>query len=349
MRLRELAAELGRELEGDGELWIDGVAALESAGPRNLAYARSERFAAAARASGAAALIAPPGLDTGGRPAIRSLNPGLDFARAARRLAPATAHEPGVHATACVDPTARVDPSAALGAGCVVGARSRVGPRSLLFARATLYADVEVGAECVIHAGCVLREGTRIGDRVVLQPGVVLGSDGFGYAMDEEGRLEALPRLGCVVVEDDVEIGAHTAVDRGTLGETRIKRGAKLDNLVQVGHNVEIGENAVVVAQAGIAGSTRLGRSALVMAQAGIADHLRIGARAFVGPKSGVHGDVGDGERVMGYPHRELGAFRRIWASLALLPGMVRRLRAVERRLGISARDRDDAEAGDAP
>jgi len=232
-------------------------------------------------------------------------------------------------------------------AGLRRGARSRIGPGSRLHARVTLYEDVEVGAECALHAGCVLCEGTRLGDRVVLQPGAVLGSDGFGYAMDEEGRLEAHPRLGRVVVEDDVEIGANAAVDRGTLGETRIGRGAKLDNLVQVAHNVSVGEDAVVVAQAGIAGSSALGRGALVMAQAGIADHLRIGARAFVGPRSGVHGDLREGERVMGSPHRELGAFRRIWASLALLPGMVRRLRAVERRLGISPRD--DAGAGDAP
>jgi UDP-3-O-[3-hydroxymyristoyl] glucosamine N-acyltransferase len=335
IRLRDLAAELGRELEGDGDLEVRGVAALESAGPGDLVHARSGRFAAALRASAAGAVIAPPGLDTGGRPAIRSPNPGLDFARAARRIAPPAGFEPGVHPAACVDPAARIDPSASVGPGCAVGARSRVGPRSRLHARVTLYADVEVGADCVLHAGCVLREGTRLGARVLLQPGVVLGGDGFGYAMDEEGRLEALPRLGCVVVEDDVEIGANTTVDRGSLGETRIARGAKLDNLVQVAHNVAIGENAVVAAQTGIAGSTVVGARALLMAQAGIADHARIGERAFVAPKSGVRGEVGPGERVMGYPHREIGAFRRIWAALALLPGVLRRLRAVERRLGI--------------
>jgi UDP-3-O-[3-hydroxymyristoyl] glucosamine N-acyltransferase len=343
MRLRDLAAELGRELEGDGELWIGGVASLERAGPGELAYARSERFAGAVLASRAAAVIAPPGLETGGRPAIRSPNPGLDFARAARRLSPCEPAAPGVHATAVVDPQARVDASASVGPGCVVGPRSRVGPGSVLHARVTLYADVEVGAGCVIHAGCVLREGTRLGDRVVLQPGVVLGGDGFGYAMDEEGRLEPLPRLGRVVVEEDVEIGANTTVDRASLGETRIGRNAKIDNLVQVAHNCAIGESAVVVAQAGIAGSAVVGRRALVMAQAGIADHVRIGERAFVGPKSGVHGDVAEGERVMGYPHRELGAFRRIWGALAFLPGMVRRLRAVERRLGIEPADREGA------
>ncbi len=345
IRLGDLAAELGREFEGDGDLWLGGVAALDRAGPGDLAYARSERFAAALRASAAGAVIAPPGLDAGGRPAIRSPNPGLDFARAARRIAPPIPSAPGVHPAACVDPEARIDRSAAIGPGCVVGPRSRVGARSRLHARVVLYADVEIGAECAIHAGCVLREGTVLGARVVLQPGVVLGSDGFGYAMDEEGRLEALPRLGRVVVEDDVEIGANTAVDRGSLGETRIRRGAKIDNLVQVAHNVEIGAHAVVVAQAGIAGSSVVGGRALVMAQAGVADHVEIGERAFVGPQSGVRGDVGPGERVMGSPHRELASFRRIFGAMALLPGMLRRLRALERRLGIPP-GQGDGESG---
>ena len=168
-----------------------------------------------------------------------------------------------------------------------------------------------VGADCVIHAGCVLRERTQLGDRVVLQPGVVLGGDGFGYVITETGELEAMPQLGRVVVGDDVEIGANTTVDRGTLGDTRIERGAKLDNLVQVGHNVVIGESAVLVAQAGIAGSSRIGRGAVIMSQAGIPDHVTIGERAYVGPKSGVHGDVADGARVLGYPHRDMRAFQR--------------------------------------
>jgi UDP-3-O-[3-hydroxymyristoyl] glucosamine N-acyltransferase len=347
IRLRELAAELGRELEGDGEVVVHGVAALDRAGPGELAYARSERWASALRASRAGAVIAPPGLDTGACPAIRSPNPGLDFARAARRLAPPPPLVPGVHASALVAPDARVDASATVGPGCVVGARARVGPGSVLHARVVLYEDVAIGAGCVVHAGCVIREGTRLGERVILQPGVVLGSDGFGYAMDDEGRLEALPRLGRVVVEDDVEIGAHATVDRGSLGETRIGRNAKLDNLVQVAHNASIGESAIVVAQSGIAGSAVVGARALVMAQAGIADHVRVGARAFIGPRSGVRGDVGEGERVMGSPHRELGAFRRIWGALALLPGIARRLRALERRAGIEPGE--GGEGGEGP
>jgi len=334
LRLADLAAELGREVEGDPEFRVEGVAALDRAGPEDLAYVRSERFARALAASRAGALIAPPGVDAGGRPVIRSPHPALDFARAVRRLVGSVRSVPGVHASAQLAPGARVDPSASIGPGCVLEADASVGPRSILHANVTLYAAVRVGADCRIHAGCVLRESTQLGDRVVLQPGVVLGGDGFGYAITDTGELEAMPQLGRVVVGDDVEIGANTTVDRGTLGDTRIEAGAKLDNLVQVGHNVVIGESAVVVAQAGLAGSTRIGRGAVIMSQAGIPDHVTIGERAYVGPKSGVHGDVADGARVMGYPHRDMRAFQRIFAALGLLPALVTRVRALERGLG---------------
>jgi UDP-3-O-[3-hydroxymyristoyl] glucosamine N-acyltransferase len=331
VRLADLASELGREIEGDPDFRVAGVAALDRAGPGDLAYVRSERFAAALAATRAGALILPLGLDAGGRPAIRSPHPGLDFARAVRRLVASASPAPGVHGSAQLAAGCRVDASASVGPGCVLGAGVTVGPRSVLHANVTLYDGVAVGADCVIHAGCVLREGTQLGDRVVLQPGVVLGGDGFGYVITDAGELEAMPQLGRVVVGDDVEIGANTTVDRGTLGDTRIERGAKLDNLVQVGHNVVIGDSAVLVAQAGIAGSSRIGRGAVVMSQAGIPDHVRIGERAYVGPKSGVHGDVADGARVMGYPHRDLRAFQRVFAALGRLPGLIARVRALER------------------
>jgi UDP-3-O-[3-hydroxymyristoyl] glucosamine N-acyltransferase len=337
VRLADLASELGREIEGDPDFRVAGVAALDRAGPSDLAYVRSERFAAALANTRAGALILPHGLDRGGRPVIRSPHPGLDFARAVRRLLAAPAPAAGVHPSAWLGPRARVDPSASVGPGCVLGADATLGARSRLHANVTLYEGVVVGADCVIHSGCVLRERTRLGDRVVLQPGVVLGGDGFGYLITETGELEAMPQLGSVVVEDDVEIGANTTIDRGTLGDTRIERGAKLDNLVQVAHNVRIGESALLVAQSGVAGSTRIGRGAMIMSQAGIPDHVSIGERAYVGPKSGVHGDVEDGARVMGYPHRDLRAFQRIFAALGLLPRLLARVRALERRLGAAA------------
>ncbi len=334
VRLADLAAELGREVEGDPDFRIAGVAALDHAGPGDLAFVRSERFARALAASQAGALIAPPGLDAGGRPVIRSPHPALDFVRAVRRLVPRTQPAAGVHASAQRAAGARVDASASVGPGCVLGVDASVGPRSVLYANVTLYDGVRIGADCVIHAGCVLRERTQIGDRVVLQPGVVLGGDGFGYVISDAGELEAMPQLGRVVVANDVEIGANTTVDRGTLGDTRIEQGAKLDNLVQVGHNVVVGESAVVVAQAGLAGSARIGRGAVIMSQAGIPDHATIGERAYVGPKSGVHGDVADAARVMGYPHRDMRAFQRIFAALGRLPELLTRVRALERGAG---------------
>jgi UDP-3-O-[3-hydroxymyristoyl] glucosamine N-acyltransferase len=339
IRLAALAQALGRPVEGDGDVAIEGVAALEQAGPGDLAFVRSDRHAAALAGCRAAAVIAPEGVDVGGRPVIRSPHPGLDFARAVRRLLPRETPPAGVDRTAIVAADARIDPTASVGPGCVLGAGVRVGPRSVLFARVVLYPGVSVGADCAIHAGCVLREGTEVGDRVVLQPGVVLGADGFGYAVNEQGAFEAVPQIGRVVVEDDVEIGANATVDRGTLGDTRIRRGAKLDNLVMVAHNCDVGEDALVVAQAGLAGSVRLGRRALVLAQAGIVDHLRVGDGAYVGPQSGVTADVPDGGRVLGTPADDLPRTRRVWLAWRRLPELLRRVRAIERRLGLGPRD----------
>jgi UDP-3-O-[3-hydroxymyristoyl] glucosamine N-acyltransferase len=345
IRLQDLAAALGREIEGDPDVEIRGVADLEGAGPGDLTFARSARWARGLASTRAGAVILPPGVEAHGVPAIRSPQPGLDFARAVRRLVPESRPPGGIDPSARLAPDARVDGSAAIGPGCCIGAGSHVGARSVLHAGVVLYGDVRVGADCVLHSGCVLREGTSVADRVVLQPGVVLGGDGFGYAFDEEGRHEKVPQVGRVVIEDDVEIGANTTVDRGTLGDTRIGRGAKLDNLVHVGHNCRIGAGAIVVAQSGLAGSVSLGSRALVMGQAGIVDHVDIGDGAFIGPRAGVHRDVPPGGRVMGAPHRDLRAFQRIWASLAHLPGLLRRVRAIEGRLGLrdagARRDRE--------
>ncbi|MCG8590572.1 MAG: UDP-3-O-(3-hydroxymyristoyl)glucosamine N-acyltransferase [Proteobacteria bacterium] len=334
-RLADLARDLGRECEGDGDFAIGGVAPLASAGAEDLSFARSAQFAAALRESKAGAVILPEGLDAGGRPAIRSPNPSLDFARAVTRLVPGAPPAAGIAAGALVAEDAQVHPTASIAAGAVVGAGAHVGPGSCLHPRVVLYPGVQVGADCMLHAGVVLREGTRLGDRVILQPGVVLGGDGFGYAMDEAGRLEKVPQVGCVVVEDEVEIGANTTVDRATLGETRIRRGAKIDNLVQIAHNCEIGEDAVVVAQSGLSGSTILERGAVLMAQSGSAGHLTVGERAFVGARAGLHKDVPAGQRVWGTPQQPEHAWHRAMAALARLPDALRRLRAVERKLGL--------------
>jgi UDP-3-O-[3-hydroxymyristoyl] glucosamine N-acyltransferase len=337
MRLRELADRLGRELVGDGELWIRGVAPLDEAGADDLSFVRSGRWEKGFATSGAGACVVPLDFETAGRPSIRSSNPGLDFARAVGVLVPEPRPPRGVADSAEVAPDAQVHPEASIGARSVVGAASVVGARTVLHASVTLYRDVHVGEDCAIHAGCVLREGTRVGDRVVLQPGVVLGGDGFGYAFDETGQPEKVPQVGRVVVEDDVEIGANTTVDRAALGETRIRRGAKIDNLVMIAHNCDIGEGAIIVGQAGLAGSTIVGRGAMLMAQMGAAGHLRIGDRAFVGARAGLHKDVADGARVWGAPPLPERSFHRAMLALARLPEALRRLRAVEKKLGVTA------------
>jgi UDP-3-O-[3-hydroxymyristoyl] glucosamine N-acyltransferase len=343
-RLADLAQALGLEWEGDGEVEISGVAALESAGPGDLSFARSARHAQLLARTRAGAVILPPGVDSGGRPAIRSSQPGLDFARAARQIVSPTPLAPGVHPSAQVATDARVHESASVGPNCSIGSGSVVGPRTALHANVVLYEGVTVGADCLLHAGCVLREATRLGDRVMLHPGVVLGGDGFGYTPDGKGGLEKVPQLGGVVVGDDVEIGANTTVDRGALGDTRIGCRVKIDNLVQVAHNCSIGDDAIIVAQAGLAGSTTVERGAMIMAQAGAAGHVTIGEGAFVGPQCGVHKDVPPRTRVLGSPQRPERTYHRLMAALTRLPALLRRVRTIEARLGLR---REPSESGD--
>lgn len=333
MRLRELAEKLGREIRGDGEVMLHGVASLERAGPGDLSFVRSLAWAKTVVGSRASAVVAPAMVDTAGLPSLISPNPGLDFARAVSLLLPPARPAAGVHPSTYVAAGATVDPSACIGPLCSIGEGARIGARSVLHAGVHVYPDVRVGEDCTIHAGVVLREGTDLGDRVSLQPGVVLGGDGFGYAFDEQGRLEKVPQVGRVVVEDDVEIGAGTTVDRASLGETRIRAGAKIDNLVMIAHNCDVGESAVVIAQAGLAGSTTVGRRAILMAQSGAAGHLTVGEGAFVAARAGLHKDVSPGARVFGAPAMDERRWHRVVAAMARLPEALRRLRAVEKKL----------------
>ncbi len=346
VRLAALAEFLGCDFEGDGTFEVGGFASLRRAAPDELVFVRDAAHAPALSDSRARAVLAPPGLDLEGRSGLRSLRPAHDFSRAIREFAPLPRPEAGIAAGALVDATAIVDPSASVEPGARIGPRCRVGARSIVFANATLVADVEIGADCRIHAGAVLREETRVGDRVVLHPGVVLGSDGFGLVSDEAGRPVAMVQRGRVVVEDDVEIGANSTVDRATLDETRIRRGAKIDNLVQIAHNCDIGEDVLIVAQSGLSGGTVIGRGAIVMAQAGTTGHLRIGEKAFVAARAGIHHDVPDGARVFGAPAMEELAWHRWVAALKRLPELLRRVRRLERRAPTSAGEGTDS-AGD--
>ena len=344
VRLSDLAARLELEVEGDPEVWIVGVGPLDEAGPEDLSFVRSAAYAERLAATRAAAVIALPEIPVSGRPVLRSPDPSRDFYRAARMLLPQDAPAPGIDASARIAESAQVDATACVGPGCCIGAGARVGPRTVLHAGVVLYAGVRLGADCVLHSGVVIAAASQLGDRVHLAPGVVIGAEGFGYVGGADGGLEAVYNVGRVIVEDDVDVGANTTIDRGTLGDTRIGRGTKIDNLVQIAHNCRIGERVVIVAQAGIAGSTVVESGSVVMAQAGIAGHLRVGPNAFVGPQTGVHRDVPPGRRVLGSPQRFDRTFHREVAALSHLPGLLRRVRALERRLGAGGNDGDDGD-----
>jgi UDP-3-O-[3-hydroxymyristoyl] glucosamine N-acyltransferase len=338
LRLAELAAFLGCPVEGDESLEISGFASLDQADSDELVFVRDAAHGEALARCRGMAVIAPPELDVADRAVLRSVRPAFDFSRLIKTFAAIQRPPEGVALGAHVDGSALLDPTASIGPGAVIGPDCRIGARSVVAANVTLAANVFLGADCWIHSGAVLREDTRVGDRVVLQPGVVLGADGYGYVADENGRPVAMPQRGCVVVEDDVEIGANTTIDRATLDETRIRRGAKIDNLVQIAHNCDIGEDVMIVAQSGIAGGTVVARGAIIMAQVGVTGHLRIGEAAFVGARAGLHRDVPDGARVYGTPAVEEQSWHRSVAALKRLPALLRRVRrlekAVDRRAG---------------
>ena len=330
--LGELARLVGGDLEGDPSLEIRGFASLESAGPGDLSFVAADRHLSAARQSAAAALIAPRGFDLGGRPAIRVAQPYTAIAAILPVFFPQPVVAPGVHPTAYVADSARISPTATVSAFAVVGERSIVGDGAVLHPHVFVGPDCQVGEANVLHPHVVLRGHVALGRRVIVHPGSVLGADGFGYVFDGQAHRK-IPQVGRVVVEDDVEIGSNVTVDRATLGETVIGRGTKIDNLVQIGHNTIVGPDAIIVAQAGIAGSCRIGRGVVLAGQAGIADHVTVGDGAQIGSQAGVHRDVPAGVGMIGTPAMAGGEGLRALAAIGRLPELLRDLRALSRRM----------------
>ncbi|HSB73102.1 MAG TPA: UDP-3-O-(3-hydroxymyristoyl)glucosamine N-acyltransferase [Candidatus Methylomirabilis sp.] len=332
MRLADLAERLGCHVEGDGGIEIRAVRGLEDAGPQDVTFVAHERYLPRLEGSGAAAVILGEGLPPVGRPALRTPNPMLAFARALSLFHPPPVPLPGIHPSAVTAPDARVDPGAWVGPLCVLGPGVEIGAGTVLEAHVCVGAGVRIGRDCRIFPQVTLRDGVILGDRVTIHSGAVIGADGFGFARDGH-RYVKIPQVGRVVIEDDVEIGANAAVDRATLGETRIGRGTKIDNLVQIAHNVRVGEDTVIVAQVGISGSSRIGSRVTLAGQVGIVDHVQIGDGVIVGAQAGVSKDIPSDAVVLGSPAIPHVEFKRQVASIARLPLLRKALQALEARL----------------
>ncbi len=340
MRLEQIALRLGGEVRGDASVDITSVSPLETAAPGSISFLSSARYRAQLRSCRASALIvSDPSLVASGTgaPEFAAILVVKDayvaYAQAAAILHPGVVEAPGIDPTAVVHPKARVDPSAHVGPLVSIAEGAVIGARVTLHPHVVVYRDVSVGEDTVLHAGVSVREGCRIGRRVIVHNNAVIGADGFGFAKDAAGKYVKIPQVGIVEIEDDVEIGALSAVDRASMGVTRIRRGTKLDNLVQVGHSVEIGEDGVLCAQVGIAGSTRVGDRVILAGQVGVADHASIGNDVIVSAQSGLHGETPDRSRVAGSPAYDARTWLKVSGGLKQLPDLIKRVRELEERL----------------
>jgi UDP-3-O-[3-hydroxymyristoyl] glucosamine N-acyltransferase len=333
MKLAEIAARLELELNGDGAIEILTPAPIEAAGPGTITFASGPKYATALRASGASCAIVPAEMAGEARGAtIISANPPFDFARVLTLFfppyRPATGIDPSAHIAADVT----IGEGASIGAYAVIGSGAVIGRNAVIHPHVTIYPKVTIGDDFTCHSQVSIREGVTIGNRVTLLNGAVIGADGFGF-VEHNGDLIKVPQAGSVVIEDDVEIGANTTVDRATMGATIIRRGVKLDNLIQIGHNSEVGEFSRMAAQAGLAGSVKVGQWCQFGGQSGFADHAKVGDRARVIAQAGVHNDLAADALVGGAPAIDMRVFRRMVAVEPRLPELARRLRALEQKI----------------
>ncbi len=336
MKLREIAEKLNCRLEGDPQAEITGVAGIDHAQAGHLTFLANRRYFPALQTTHASAVLVDDNITIHRGPgappiaALRTPNPYLAFAKALEFFYQPPRYAPGVHPTAIVSPSARIGQGAHIGPYCFVDENVAIGRNAVLHSFVTLYRDAQIGDDFFAHAHAVVREDCRIGNRVTLQNGVVIGGDGFGFAKQPDGRWYKIVQSGPVIIEDDVEIQANSCVDRATLGETRISRGAKLDDLVLVGHGSRVGEDTLLCAQVGLAGSTKVGNGCILAGQVGAAGHLTIGDGVMLTAQSGVPNDLAPRAHYSGSPAMEHRQWLKSSAALARLPELHKTVRELQ-------------------
>ena len=351
LSIAEIAEAVNGRVEGGGTARIHGVAPLETAGPTELSFVANPRYRGYLQRTRAGAVLLPRELDGSAPDGVAGIvveDPHVALYRVLQLLHPASAPEPGIHPTAIVDAAASVEAGARVGPYAVVGARSRIGSGCSIGAHTVVGADCEVGEGSVLHPHSTLYDGVRIGARCVIHSGARLGRDGFGFVWVDGGHRK-IPQIGGCVLGDEVEVGANSNIDRGSIADTVVGSGAKIDSMVHLGHNVRVGRHVIVVAQVGVSGSTSIGDGAVLGGQAGIGGHLTIGAGARIGAQAGVTASVPEGATYSGYPARPHREALRAQGGLARLPQIIARVRELERAIfgKPNREEKDRTERGD--
>jgi len=328
MKLAQIATALSARLEnGSPDLEITGVAGIKEAGPGQLTFVSNPKYAGAARTTKASAVIVSDEFPVISAALLRSKNPYLTFAHALELFCQPPRYEPGVHPTAVIHASAKVGAGAHIGPYVVIDQNVEIGSHAVLLAHVVIYRGAKIGDRFFAHAHAVVREGCQLGNHVLLQNGVVIGADGFGFAKDDSGHWYKIAQPEPVILEDDVEVQANSCVDRASVERTRVGRGTKIDNLVQVGHGSRIGEHSLLASQVGLAGSTEVGNHVILTGQVGVVGHCKVGDGAIVTPQSGVAGDIEAGAIVSGAPAVDHKLWLKYSAVLPRLPEIARAVR----------------------
>jgi UDP-3-O-[3-hydroxymyristoyl] glucosamine N-acyltransferase len=331
--LRQIATAVCGTVEGDGNVQITGAAAIQTASEGDISFIANHRYLKYVHSTKASALVLDLKTECPAIPVLRHPNPYLAFAHIIDLLYPNVPQvAAGIAATAVVEQNVTFDETVAIGPLCHIRNGTSIGKGTQLVSSVFIGRNVAVGENCLFYPGVRIMDDCKIGSNVIIHPSAVIGSDGFGFA-ESEGRFKKIKQIGWVEIEDDVEIGSNTSIDRGALGPTRIGRGTKIDNLVQIAHNVEIGQNCIIVSQVGISGSTKIGNGVVLAGQVGIVGHVEIGDGVRIGAQSGVHKSIPAGKTFFGYPARDIMETKRIDAALTRLPDLLKRVKKIEQKL----------------